>query len=89
VHIKTALAPDAVVPIGWVAVGDPAQILPPDAHDRIWAVQEPLNFSKTVFNLDPAPPGQTNMPERMRRYTAALGRHASDKTLDRHGSVDF
>jgi carbonic anhydrase/acetyltransferase-like protein (isoleucine patch superfamily) len=89
VHIKTALAPDAVVPIGWVAVGDPAQILPPDAHDRIWAVQEPLNFSKTVFNLEPAPAGQTNMPERMRRYTAALGRHASDKILDRHGSADF
>ena len=45
VHIKTVLAPDAVVPIGWVAVGDPARILQPDAHDEIWAVQAPLNFS--------------------------------------------
>ena len=89
VHIKTVLAPDAVVPIGWVAVGDPAQILPPDAHAEIWAVQGPLNFSKTVFGLDPAPAGQSNMPERMRRYAAALGRHLHDRILDRHGSPDF
>ncbi|MDP2702473.1 MAG: gamma carbonic anhydrase family protein, partial [Candidatus Rokubacteria bacterium] len=60
VHIKTVLAPDTVVPIGWVAVGDPARILPPNAHDEIWAVQGPLNFSKTVFGLDPAPAGQSN-----------------------------
>ena len=77
------------MPIGWVAVGDPASILPPDAHDEIWAIQGPLNFSKTVFNLDPAPAGQTNMPERMRRYTAALGKHAQDRVLDRHGSAEF
>ena len=89
VHIKTALAADAVVPIGWVAVGDPARILPPDAHEEIWAIQGPLDFSKTVFNLGPAPAGQTNMPERMRRYAAALGRHQHDKILDRHGSPDF
>ena len=89
VHIKTVLAPDAVVPIGWVAVGDPARILPPDADDEIWAAQGPLNFSKTVFGLDPAPPGSTNMPERMRRYAKALGRHLHDRILDRHGSVDF
>lgn len=89
VHIKTVLAPDAVVPIGWVAVGDPARILPPDAHDEIWAVQGPLNFSKTVFGLDPAPAGQSNMPARMRRYAASLGRHLRDRILDRHGSPDF
>lgn len=89
VHIKTVLAPDAVVPIGWVAVGEPAQIFPPHAHDEIWAIQGPLNFSKTVFNLDPAPSGQSNMPERMRRYARALGRHLRDRILDRHGSADF
>ena len=89
VHIKTVLAPDTIVPIGWVAVGDPARILSPDAHDEIWTVQGPLNFSKTVFNLDPAPAGQSNMPERMRRYAAALGRHAHDRILDRHGSAEF
>src|SRR5919199_7009249 len=33
VHLRTALPADAVVPIAWVAVGDPARILPPDAHE--------------------------------------------------------
>ncbi len=28
VHIRTALPPDAVVPLNWIAVGDPVEILP-------------------------------------------------------------
>jgi len=28
VHLRTRLAPDATVPIGWVAVGDPALAMP-------------------------------------------------------------
>ncbi len=30
VHLRTTLPPDSTVPIGWVAVGDPPRILPPD-----------------------------------------------------------
>lgn len=82
VHVKTALPADATVPIGWIAVGDPCQILPPDRHDEIWAVQEPLNFPKTVFGLDRPPTGESIMPEAMRRYAAALNRrHRSDREL--------
>jgi carbonic anhydrase/acetyltransferase-like protein (isoleucine patch superfamily) len=44
VHVKTTLPEDATVPIGWIAVGEPASILPPDQHDAIWSLQEPLNF---------------------------------------------
>src|SRR6266700_2044349 len=86
---QAVLLPDAVVPIGWVALGDPAQILPPTEHERISAALESLNFSRSVFGLDPAPPGQTNMPERTRRYARALGRHLQDRILDRHASPDF
>ncbi len=89
VHIKTVLPPDAVVPIGWVAVGDPAQILPPGDHDRIWALQEPLNFPQTVFGLERVPPGQTNMPEITRRYARALGRHLKDHVLGHHASPEL
>jgi carbonic anhydrase/acetyltransferase-like protein (isoleucine patch superfamily) len=39
VHVNTVLPPGAVVPIGWVAVGDPARIFPPSQHERIWAIQ--------------------------------------------------
>ncbi|MCP5366476.1 MAG: gamma carbonic anhydrase family protein [Hyphomicrobiales bacterium] len=56
VHIRTRLPAGAVVPIGWVAVGDPAAILPPGAHDAIWARQEPLDFPGTVYGVDRAGP---------------------------------
>ena len=36
VHLRTRLEPGATVPIGWVAVGDPARIFAPDQHDEIW-----------------------------------------------------
>lgn len=81
VHLKTTLPADAVVPIGWIAVGDPAEILPPKDHDRIWAIQEPLNFPRTIFGLERAP-GEILMPELTRRYGKALGRHREDRILD-------
>lgn len=79
VHIRTRLAVGATVPIGWVAVGDPAEILPPDRHNRIWAVQEPLDFPRTVFGLARPGPDGALMPELTRRYAAALRRHAGDE----------
>jgi carbonic anhydrase/acetyltransferase-like protein (isoleucine patch superfamily) len=82
VHLKTVLPSDSLVPIGWVAVGDPATIHPPDEHDRIWAIQEPLNFPREVFGLERAMEGETIMPELMRRYTRALARHCEDTVLD-------
>ena len=82
VHIKTRLPAGVTVPIGWVAVGDPAQIFPPGEHDHIWTIQEPLNFPRTVFGLERAPDGETIMPEMTTRYARALGRHFEDKQLD-------
>ena len=82
VHLKTRLPPDALVPIGWVAVGDPAQILPPGAHDEIWAIQEPLNFPRTVFGLERPAAGETIMPDMTRRYARALGAHREDRIID-------
>ena len=38
VHLKTVVPQEATVPIGWIAVGDPARILSPDQHDAIWAI---------------------------------------------------
>lgn len=81
VHIKASVLPNAIVPIGWIAVGDPAQILPPQEHDRIWSVQGPANFPLTVFGLERAPARETIMPELTRRYARALGRHVEDKIV--------
>lgn len=82
VHLKTVLAADALVPIGWIAVGDPAEILPPHEHERIWAIQEPLNFPRTVFGMERPAAGETLMPEMTRRYAKALAGHLGDQILD-------
>jgi hypothetical protein len=80
VHLRTALPAGATVPINWVAVGDPAQILPPDRHDDIWAIQKPLDFPKYVFGIDRPPEGESIMRAIMRRYARALGLwHAKDR----------
>ena len=81
VHLRTRVPEDATVPIGWVAVCDPAQILPPDAHERIWAVQQPLNFPKVVFGLDRPPPGGSILPELVRRQAKAYRAHRGDVPL--------
>lgn len=77
VQVNTVLPPGVTVPIGWVAVGNPARIFPPGQHEQIWTIQESLDFPGTVYGLardDPA-------TERMRRQTAWYGAHLHDQQL--------
>jgi carbonic anhydrase/acetyltransferase-like protein (isoleucine patch superfamily) len=76
VHLKSYLAAGETVPIGWVAVGDPAQILPPNDHERIWEIQKPLNFPLTVYGLERS---EATMERTTHRLSEALGSHASDE----------
>ena len=78
VHLRTVLAPGTTVPIGWVAVGDPAKLFPPDRHDDIWAIQKGLDFPGHVFGMDRPAPGDSMMPTVMPRYAKTLGRHNAD-----------
>ena len=84
VHLRTVLPPGTLVPIGWVAVGDPALIAPSDRHDDIWRVQKPLDFPGYVFGLPRESEGDTEnqMPELTRSFGRALGRHAGDRVVD-------
>ncbi|HWK91290.1 MAG TPA: gamma carbonic anhydrase family protein [Luteimicrobium sp.] len=77
VQVNTVLPPGALVPIGWVAVGDPAQILPPDRHDDIWAVQRELDFPGTVYGVGRDVP----MRELMRRQSEFYAAHRDDEVL--------
>ncbi|MEU2202169.1 gamma carbonic anhydrase family protein [Isoptericola sp. NPDC019482] len=77
VQVNTVLEPGALVPIGWIAVGDPAQILPPDRHDDIWAVQRELDFPGTVYGVGRDVP----MRELMRRQSELYGAHRDDEVL--------
>jgi gamma-carbonic anhydrase len=63
-----------VVPIGWVAVGDPCQILSPDRHDEIWAILRLLDFPQTVYGVS----RETSAGERMARQSAWFAAHDHD-----------
>ena len=76
VHLKTHLPPGATVPIGWVAVGNPAQILPPEQHERIWEIQEPLNFPLTVYGFERHAASMVRITQRLsERLVAHCGDH--------------
>jgi carbonic anhydrase/acetyltransferase-like protein (isoleucine patch superfamily) len=80
VHLRTTLPPETVVPIAWVAVGEPLQILPPDRHEEIWAAQRELDFPGYVFGLDRETPDL--MVQLTERYGRGLSRHAEDRRVD-------
>jgi carbonic anhydrase/acetyltransferase-like protein (isoleucine patch superfamily) len=77
VHVNSALAPGTTVPIGWVAVGDPAEILPPNQHDDIWRIQRQLDFPGTLYGV----PRDTSASELMRRQSDWYGAHRDDEII--------
>ena len=82
VHVGSTLPPDGLVPIGWIAVGDPAEILPPQEHERIWAIQRPLDFPGRVLGVQRGDPEEM-MEAATRRYADRFGRHRQDRVVER------
>lgn len=78
VHLKTRLPENATVPINWVAVGDPAVILPPHEHEKIWAIQKPLNFPQEVYGLDRSEDLMIKVTERLSKV---LESHFADEEV--------
>jgi carbonic anhydrase/acetyltransferase-like protein (isoleucine patch superfamily) len=78
VHVGSVVAEAATVPIAWVAVGDPASFFPPEAHEKIWAIQKPLDFPFTAYALQRLPDGGVDMVELTARLAAASSAHRSD-----------
>jgi len=76
VHLCTRLPAGATVPIGWVAVGDPCEILPPGEHERIWAIQKSLDFPQTVYGIARA---EVDMPKIAQRLGGWLATHRDDE----------
>ncbi|TMR25318.1 gamma carbonic anhydrase family protein [Nonomuraea turkmeniaca] len=77
-HVNSRLAPGAVLPIGWIAAGDPAELFPPDRHAELWEVQRGLDFPGTVYGV----PRGTPMGEIMARQVRFYGTHQTDHPLD-------
>ena len=82
VHVSSAVPQGATVPIGWVAVGDPARLLSPDQHDRICAVQRPLDFPRVAYGVGRGPDGSVDMRVITRRLCADGATHREDVLLE-------
>jgi carbonic anhydrase/acetyltransferase-like protein (isoleucine patch superfamily) len=76
VHLKTHVEAGATVPIGWVAVGSPAQVFPASEHEAIWKAQEPLNLPLTVYGFER---GEASMSKITQRLSRALASHLGDR----------
>ena len=75
VHVNSVLAPGTVVPIGWIAAGDPAQLFSPDRHEELWEVQRALDFPGTVHGVERGTPAA----ELMRRQSEFYAAHREDR----------
>jgi gamma-carbonic anhydrase len=77
VHVNSVLGDEALVPIGWVAVGNPARAIAPWDHEEIWRIQEALDFPRTVYGL----PRSASARERMERQTEWFAAHRDDRVI--------
>jgi gamma-carbonic anhydrase len=80
-HVNSHLTEGAMVPIGWIALGDPAESFPPSAHEDFARFQEELDFPGTVYMLKRAGEGESIMPKVAERYQELFGRHRDDRIL--------
>jgi len=83
VHIGCVVPPQTRIPIGWVAVGDPARLYPPGEADSIRAgLEEAGGFLPFVFGTDRSAPRPEQMRTALRRYARYLARsHQADKPV--------
>jgi gamma-carbonic anhydrase len=77
-HVNSRLTAETIIPIGWIAAGDPAQLFPPDQHEELWQVQAELDFPGTVYGV----PRDTPMRTIMARQVEFYGAHRDDQTID-------
>ena len=81
VQVNTGLPPRSVVPIGWVAVGDPAQLASAHDHEEVWRVQQGIDATDTMYGR----PRTSSMTEIMEGQSAHYGDHAADVVIDDGG----
>jgi carbonic anhydrase/acetyltransferase-like protein (isoleucine patch superfamily) len=81
VHIGSRLPAGTSMPIGYIAIGDPAELYPPSEGEQVLAALAGEKFSETVFGIERTPDDVTVMPALSRRYTAALAAHADDRVI--------
>jgi carbonic anhydrase/acetyltransferase-like protein (isoleucine patch superfamily) len=83
VHVRSVLPPNSLVPIKWVAVGDPAQLFPPDKQEEIDTILRQMNFPQQAYGLERQSGSgvDMDMKELTRRVTIGLADHRRDRGL--------
>ena len=82
IHIGCQVGPETRIPIGWVAVGEPARILPPDhVEDIRRALEEQGGFFPYVFGTDPSLDRTEAMRTALGRYSHGLASHRQDRII--------
>jgi carbonic anhydrase/acetyltransferase-like protein (isoleucine patch superfamily) len=83
VHIGCVVPPETRIPIGWVAVGDPARMYPPGEAEQIRAgLTQAGSFLPFVFGTDPGDDRGQQMRTAMQAYAKALARqHRADQQV--------
>jgi carbonic anhydrase/acetyltransferase-like protein (isoleucine patch superfamily) len=76
-QVNSRLEPGAFLPIGWIAVGDPAQLFSPDRHEELWEIQRGLDFPGTVYGV----PRGASMRDIMARQSEYYGAHQEDRLV--------
>lgn len=79
VQRRAVLPEGTVVPIGWVAAGDPVRMFSPDQADEIAEAMPELDFPGHVFGVDRDTPDL--MVQLTERYASSLARHADDRQV--------
>jgi gamma-carbonic anhydrase len=77
-HVNSRLKPETIIPIGWIAAGNPAQLFPPEKHEELWQVQAELDFPGAVYGVPRGTPMRTIMAKQIEFY----GAHRDDQIID-------
>lgn len=88
VHLETVFPENETLPIGWVAVGNPMKMFPPDQHDKIWELQKKLNFPKLVYGI----PERENLAVLNKKLcetmSERLGAHKTDRIVPKKNDAE-
>jgi carbonic anhydrase/acetyltransferase-like protein (isoleucine patch superfamily) len=90
VHLGAIVAPQARIPAGWVAVGDPARAYPPGQAEAIAAglAEAGWSFLPFMLGVDDAGGRRDQLRAALKRYTAAMARHHRQDQVIAAGTTD-
>jgi carbonic anhydrase/acetyltransferase-like protein (isoleucine patch superfamily) len=90
VHLGAVVAPQARIPVGWVAVGDPACCYPPGQTEAVVAgvAEAGWSFFPFIFGVDDVGGRREQLRAALARYTAAMIRHHRQDQAIAAGKTD-